>query len=670
MNALIERLRKNGISISLKGGAGLSAKPLNLLTEKDKNQIAQQKKDLIEYLQSVPEDPALLVLKQLGCTVCYVMDDETAKLRVQELVDMGQVVFGLDIETYGPSQRQGKVLFKGGLDPHMGRIRSIQIAAPGHYVVVFDLAMIDSNLLLPLMQGPGTFVAYNAGFEYAFLKKMNLAPQRLGCAMMMSRLAFGLGKKGNKHNSLSEVTQRVLGIEISKEVRDSDWSVAGPLSKGQIHYGALDAVLAMELVKPLTRELRESGQGRIYQLISRALPVVHDAMLNGIGFNVQEHRRLIGVWNQEVNEAAAEISSSVPSIRNPNSTQQLCQWLEQTLPADIQKNWPRTETGRLQTGTDALSEWPECPDALMRYKEFNKLSTTYGAGWADHIHPVTGRLHAHFSLMGTRGGRFSCSRPNIQNPPRNSDFRSLFIPTEGYEFVVADFSQIELRVCAILAEDETMQQAYREGIDLHRLTAAHAAGCALEEVSDEQRQAAKAINFGLIYGMSAPTLVVYSWTSYRVRITLEQAEIFRQSFFDNYRGIARWHQSVKRRGEWDQTVRTQTGLLRDMSQETNGWRFTNACNTPVQGSAAEVLLASLARLPKALQGLEARLVNHVHDEILIECRSEEVDQTKLALMEAMTKGFLEVFPAHADMTRDLVESKSGSNWFVAKQCEG
>jgi DNA polymerase I-like protein with 3'-5' exonuclease and polymerase domains len=236
--------------------------------------------------------------------------------------------------------------------------------------------------------------------------------------------------------------------------------------------------------------------------------------------------------------------------------------------------------------------------------------------------------------------------------------------------VVADFSQIELRVCAILAEDETMQQAYRYGIDLHRLTAANAAGCALEEVSDEQRQAAKAINFGLIYGMSAPTLVVYSWTSYRVRMTLEQAEIFRQSFFENYRGIARWHQSVKRRGEWDQTVRTQTGLLRDMSQEINGWRFTNACNTPVQGSAAEVLLASLARLPKALHGLETRLVNHVHDEILIECRPEEVNRAKLALVESMTEGFLELFPAHADMTRDLVEAKSGSNWHAAKQGRG
>ena len=136
--------------------------------------------------------------------------------------------------------------------------------------------------------------------------------------------------------------------------------------------------------------------------------------------------------------------------------------------------------------------------------------------------------------MGTRGGRFSCSSPNIQNPPRKAEFRALFVPTEGYEFVVADFSQIELRVCAILAEDDTMQQAYREGVDLHRLTAAHAAGCQLDQVTDEQRQAAKAINFGLIYGMSAPTLVDYAWTSYHVRMELEQAQIFLQCFFDHY----------------------------------------------------------------------------------------------------------------------------------------
>lgn len=114
--------------------------------------------------------------------------------------------------------------------------------------------------------------------------------------------------------------------------------------------------------------------------------------------------------------------------------------------------------------------------------------------------------------------------------------------------MVADFSQIELRVCAIVAEDETMQRAYREGVDLNRLTAATAAGITIEEVTSEQRQAAKAINFGLIYGMSAATLVSYFWASYRVRMTLDQAERFRRAFFDLYRGIARWHQAVKRRG--------------------------------------------------------------------------------------------------------------------------
>jgi DNA polymerase-1 len=104
-----------------------------------------------------------------------------------------------------------------------------------------------------------------------------------------------------------------------------------------------------------------------------------------------------------------------------------------------------------------------------------------------------------------------------------------------------------------------------------------------------------------------------------------------------------------------------------MSQEAYGWKFTNACNTPVQGSAAEALLASLARLPSALNGLDARIVNHVHDEILIECLPDEIEHAKDALVKAMTAGFLDIFPDHLDMTRDLVEAKSGSNWYSAKQ---
>jgi DNA polymerase-1 len=398
----------------------------------------------------------------------------------------------------------------------------------------------------------------------------------------------------------------------------------------------------------------------------RALPVTQDVMLDGIHFDQGRHAELIGQWEHLAGRAAQDVARTLPDIRNPNSSTQLAAWLEKSLPGELKERWPRTDTGSLKTGRDALAEWPDCPPALMEYKEFHKLSTTYGSSFAEHIHPVTGRIHSNFSLIGTSGGRFSCSSPNIQNPPRSRDFRELFIPAEGYEFVVADFSQIELRVCAIVAEDETMQRAYREGVDLHRLTAATAAGITIEEVTSEQRQAAKAINFGLIYGMSAATLVAYSWASYRVRMTLDQAERFRRAFFDLYRGIARWHQSVKRGGRLSASVRTRTGLLRDMGQEASGWKFTNACNTPIQGSAAEVLLASLTRLSAELQSYDARIVNHVHDEILLECLPEDVDAMKQTLVSTMTQGFLEIFPDYPEMTRDLVEAHAGPNWYAAK----
>jgi DNA polymerase-1 len=666
MVPIVKTLQKRGCNFSLLPGDKLAVKPLNLLTETDKTALGQQKTAIIRYLRSLPEDPALPILREFGWAVKTISDNDAARAAVVGFLGQGEEIFGLDIETWGPSVLQGKVLFSGGLDPWLGHIRTVQIAGAGNVVAVFDLAAVDPLILSPLFHGQGRFIAHNAGFEYRFLNKCGLRPQRLDCSMLMARLVYGLGGNGMKYPSLQETCNKVLGVNINKEVRDSDWGMDGPLSAAQIHYAALDAVLARMLAGPLKEALEKTGQTKAYRLSIRALPVVHDVMLDGIHFDRWRHAELTAQWERLAERAAQEVARALPEIRNPNSAIQLAGWLEKSLPSDLKERWPRTDTGNLKTGGDALAEWPDCPSALMEYKEFHKLSTTYGAGFAEHIHPVTGRIHSNFSLIGTSGGRFSCSSPNIQNPPRRRDFRELFIPGEGYEFVVADFSQIELRVCAIVAEDETMQRAYRDGVDLHRLTAATAAGISIEEVTSEQRQAAKAINFGLIYGMSAATLVSYSWTSYRVRMTLDQAERFRRAFFELYRGIARWHQSVKRGGRLSTSVRTRGGLLRDMGQETSGWKFTNACNTPVQGSAAEVLLASLARLSAELQRYDAGIVNHVHDEILLECLPEDVDVIKQILVSTMTEGFLDIFPDYPEMTRDLVEAHAGPNWYAAK----
>lgn len=208
-----------------------------------------------------------------------------------------------------------------------------------------------------------------------------------------------------------------------------------------------------------------------------------------------------------------------------------------------------------------------------------------------------------------------------------------------------------------------MREAYQQGQDLHRMTAAAVAGIAMEQVTKAQRQMAKAVNFGLIYGMGAAGLAAYASSSYGVDLTLEEATAARDTFFRTYPGIKLWHVRTQARGRIDPIVRTQSGLIRDFGQE-KGFKLTEALNTPVQGSGAECLLRSLALLPKHLAGLDAKLIHHVHDEIILEVAERDVSAAKQALLEAMTAGFLEVFPGA--QVRDLVESHDGKNWAAAK----
>ena len=284
------------------------------------------------------------------------------------------------------------------------------------------------------------------------------------------------------------------------------------------------------------------------------------------------------------------------------------------------------------------------------------------------MHPATGRIHACYNISGTRGGRFSCSAPNLQNAPRLAAFRRLFHPEhELYRLIVADYSQIELRIAALMAGDQTMLQAYRDGVDLHKLTASIIAGIPLDDVTKAQRQAAKAINFGLIYGMQPPSLRLYAKANYGVEMTEQDAQEAHRTFFAHYQGIHRWHAVTKARGTYDKTVRTAAGLVRDMGQEPGGWKLTNALNTPVQGSGAEVLLRALAKLPTALNGLDCRVIHHVHDEIILECAETDIEAGKAALQAAMTAAFEELFPG-SGMTAsgDLVEAHDGWTWEDAK----
>jgi DNA polymerase-1 len=344
----------------------------------------------------------------------------------------------------------------------------------------------------------------------------------------------------------------------------------------------------------------------------------------------------------------------------------LSQWLYENLDSETLSNWPRTEKGQLKTGANVLANFPDHPlvKPLIKYKEVGKLLSSFGMKFAEHLNPETKRIHASYMLGGTATGRLSCSSPNMQNLPRNKDFRALFCAPPGRVIMVADYNQIELRIAALVSEDQAMLEAYEQGQDLHRKTAAEISGIAFDKVTKEQRQAAKAINFGLLFGQGHKGLARYAKSKYDVDMTPFEAKSAKRSFFRTYSGFARWQKKTAKLAKIEMQVSTPGGRVRDFTQSKKEYRYTEALNTPIQGAAAEVLLAALAKLEDYLAGLDAKLVNIIHDELVLEAAEDDVANVLIAVENAMVEGMLAIFPEAS--TKKLVEINTGANWAEAK----
>ena len=611
--------------------------------------------------------PARTILDLLHAEVRFIDAHSQAEATIAHLLNSTAKIsrypgaaggmLGVDIETAPLPQFRNDP--KAGLDPYKAEIRLIQLFDPVGKVYVFDLRKIPLALIQPLLESR-EMVAHNAMFEMKHLRHAGIKPLRLHCTLLMARVV-----SGQPLMSLAKAAAAYLpdlkDTPIDKTLQVSNWS-ADSLTQDQLDYAALDAVLARELWRELGELIKTTGQSAAYRRMAAAVPVVADQMLTGMGFNADLHRQWLAGWQSEQLPLRDQLQRDLQV--NPDSGTQLGAWLERNLDPATLAGWPRTPTGKLKTDEDAFEgiDLPEMA-GLKQYKHLGKKISAFGTGYQEFVHPVTGRLHADYLIAGTRGGRFSCGKPNLQQAP-SGDFRRLFVARPGYALVVADYSQIELRIVAIIANDPIMLEAYRLGADLHKKTAAAIAGIAETDVTKAQRQLAKACNFGLIYGMGAKTLAAYASAGYGVAMSLPEADKARSKFFATYPGIHRWQSITKARGISDPTVKTAGGLIRDLSKEPGGWQLTKALNTPVQGTGAEMLLAALAQLPKALSGLDAQPIHHVHDEIALEVAEGDVAAARTGLVAAMVGGFKALFP-DVDMP-ELVEAHSGPDWYSAK----
>lgn len=583
----------------------------------------------------------------------YVRDLAAARdaiLRLVASLAEGGVV-GIDFETTG-------------LDPLVARPRLLQLAVPSTPVVIVDLFDVPlagvADLLVDL-----PLVAHNAMFEMQFLRHhggVRVTPQ---CTQLAEHALSG------KRRSLQEIAREHLGLDLDKNEQRGDWATP-ELTASQLQYAAIDAQVLPTLLAALLSKIDNTGARRSYDLAVGAQPAVVSMLLAGVPFDAEAHGLLVEHLEGQAADLERQLDGALPGVK-VTSNKQLAEWIGEQLGGPgtaARAMWPRAPKGGLRTGKEELqahlnllpTDAVEIVEkAVLPFREVKNQLGKYGSKLADRLHSETGRIYCNLHIAGAPTGRMSSSEPNMQAIPRDARFRALFRAGEGRQLIAADYSQMELRVMALLSGDPKLLQAYAEGADFHLETAARLLGKPAEAVTATERGLAKSISLGMIFGQG-PSALRDDARKLGLTISEGDARSFQERWFGLHPRVAAWRRARERDLSEHGAVRTLGGRVRQLG----GRDVPEAYNTPVQGTAAEVLFAALAHLDDLLQRAEidAVPVLTVHDEILLEASEADADVAAKILEKAMVLGMLDLFPDAA--TNGLVEVKIGRNWAEAK----
>ncbi len=416
-----------------------------------------------------------------------------------------------------------------------------------------------------------------------------------------------------------------------------DLEQAGP-------YAAEDADITLQLHQKLLAELKkEKTLYKVYREIELPLlPVLQRIERNGVKVDVA----MLEKQSEELAQRMQEVQQKVYDIAgeefNLSSPKQLGKVLFEKLEIPATK---KTKTGQYSTAEDVLQELAddgyEMPALILQYRSLSKLKSTYTDKLPQQVNPQTGRVHTSYNQTVAATGRLSSTDPNLQNIPVRTEegrrIRQAFIADEGKRIVAADYSQIELRIMAHLSGDKALLKAFAEGVDIHKATAAEVFGVPLEEVESEQRRAAKAINFGLIYGMSAFGLAK------QLGIGRFEAQDYVDLYFQRYPGVKKYMDETREKAHQQGYVETVFGrrLYLPEINSRNGMRRQyaerTAINAPMQGTAADIIKRAMIAVDAALakSKLDAKVIMQVHDELVVEVDAEQVDVLSELLTEHM-----------------------------------
>lgn len=429
-------------------------------------------------------------------------------------------------------------------------------------------------------------------------------------------------------------------------------------------YSCEDADIALLLVDVLERRLRsDKNEALFYELEMKLIPVLMDMELEGISINAPFFRQMSAGFTRQMKELEAEIYEEAGMEFNLNSPQQLGEVLFKKLQLPGQKK--TLKTGRYSTDVKVLKKltvYPhKVPGLVLRYRTLTKLKSTYLDSLVRMVNPATGRVHTSYNQTVTATGRLSSSNPNMQNIPirgeEGREIRKGFVPKEGHFLVSADYSQVELRIFAHYSGDAAFIEAFKADEDIHARTASEIMGDRSGEITDDMRRIAKAINFGIIYGMGPRKL------GDELGIELKVAKNYISAYLARYKGVARYKEEIVNQARENGYVETLFGRRRYLPDITHGNRVIRAeaeriaVNTPIQGTAADLIKMAMVNIHNRIKSekMGSRMLLQVHDELVFEVPENELDSFMPLIKYEMENVYQLKVPLKVDINK-------GGNW--------
>jgi DNA polymerase-1 len=607
-----------------------------------------------------------LEAKQSGDIIVRIVNDEKSLSDLVKALDSAKII-SFDTETTSTDQMQADLVgISMAVDGNEGWYIPV-----GHQVGFGQQLPVDKVIKAingPLSDPKIPKIGHNIKYDYVMLSRYGCKPAPLTFDSMIAEWITNPASHNLGLKNLAWVRLDFRMTEITDLIGKGKKQISMdrvPIEK-VAPYAAMDAIAVVRLLPGLQSELKVNAAVKLFDEIEMPLvPVIAGMEMTGIAVDIN----FLNKMSSEIQSRLYELQNSVFEYTeeqfNLNSTQQLSNALFNKLKLMPPDGTRRTASGNYSTSAEVLESLRgnhPVVDLILEYRELSKLKSTYLDALPAQVNPRTGRIHTSYNQAGSVTGRIASSDPNLQNIPIRSELgrqvRQAFIAADGYSLLSVDYSQVELRIAAHMSQDQAMLAAFRADQDIHAATAAAILGKTLDQVTKDERQHAKVINFGLLYGMSPYGLTRTS------DLTLAEAEDFVEAYFKQFPGVKGYLDNMRRLAAKQGYVETLLGRRRYFpglksggNQVMRAREEREAINAPIQGTAADIMKLAMIRVASSLKenDLKGHMLLQVHDELVLECPQNELKKTAKIVRSMMENAYNLAIPLKT-------EARFGHDW--------